>query len=62
MYYLNDGVSPTGLVAGQPDPIILRYWRLGHLSLQKFQSVISVESSLHLVVRLVRWASIVSLF
>ena len=45
MYYLDDGVSPTGLVAGQHDPILLRYWRLGHPSLQKLRLVISVESS-----------------
>ena len=45
MYYLDDGVSPTGLVAGQPDPILLGHCRLGHPSLQKLWSVISVESS-----------------
>ena len=38
-------MSPTGLVAGQPDPILLWHWLLGHPSLQKFRSVISVESS-----------------
>jgi len=45
MYYLDDGVSPTGLVAGQPDPILLWHWRLGHPSLQNLRSVISIESS-----------------
>ena len=35
MYYLDDRVSLTGLVAGQ---------RLGYPSLQKLLSVISVES------------------
>jgi len=43
MYYLDDGVSPTGLVAGHP--LLLWHWRLGHPSLQKHQSVIHVESS-----------------
>jgi len=45
MYYLDDIVSPTCLVADQPDPTLLWHWRLSHPSLQKFQSVISVESS-----------------
>ena len=45
MYYLDDGVSPTGSVPGQSDPILLWYWRLGHPSLQKFRSIISVEYS-----------------
>jgi len=26
MYYLDDGVSPTGLIAVQPDPILLWHW------------------------------------
>ena len=38
-------MSPTGLVAGQPDPILLWHWRLGDPSLQKLLSVISIESS-----------------
>ena len=38
MYYLDDRVSPTGLVVGQPDPTILWYWRLGHSSLKKLRS------------------------
>jgi len=61
---VDNGVSPTGLVVGQPDSILLWHWCLGHPSLHKFRSVISIEfSSLHLVVRLVRWSSIiVSLF
>ena len=63
MYYLDDGVSPTGLVADQPDPIRPWHWRLGHLSLQKLQSVISIESSFCTLGCLVRRASIiVSLF
>ena len=45
MYYLDNGVFPTGLVAGQPDPILLWHWSLGHPSLQKLRSVISVEFS-----------------
>jgi len=38
-------VSHTGLVAGQPDPILLLHWCWGHPSLQKLWSVIFVESS-----------------
>ena len=34
-YYLDDRVTPTGLVAGQPDPVLLWHWRLGHPSLQR---------------------------
>jgi len=45
MYYLDDEVSLAGLVAGQPDPILLWHGRLGHPSLQKLRSVSSVESS-----------------
>jgi len=60
MYYLDDGVSPTSLVTGQPDPILLWHWYLGHPLLQKFQSVIYVESSFSTFGCLVRWASIVS--
>ena len=33
MYYLNDSVSPPGLVVGQLDPTLLWHWRLGHPSL-----------------------------
>jgi len=36
MYYLDDGVSPTGLTASQPDPTLLWHWRLGYPSLQGF--------------------------
>ena len=46
IYYLNDRVTPTSLVAGQPDPVLLWHWRLGHPSLQKNRSVIPVESSI----------------
>jgi len=46
IYYLDDRVTPTGLVGGQFDPVLLRHWRLGHPSLQKIQSVIPVESSI----------------
>jgi len=45
-YYLDDRVTPTGWVAGQPDPILLWHWRLGHPSLQKIRYVIFVESSI----------------
>ena len=38
-------MTPTGLVAGQPDLVLLWHWRLGHPLLQKFRSVIPVESS-----------------
>jgi len=46
IYYLDDRVTPTGLVAGQPDLVLLWHWRLGHPSLQKIRSVIPVESSI----------------
>ena len=38
-------MSPTGLVAGQSDPILLWHWCLGHPTLQKIRSIISIESS-----------------
>ena len=38
-------VSPTGLVAGQPDAVLLWHWRpVGHPSVQKLRSVVSSES------------------
>jgi len=46
IYYLDDRVTPTGLVSDQPDTVLLWRWRLGHPSVQKFQSVIPVESSI----------------
>ena len=46
IYYLEDRVTPTGLVAGQSDPVLLWHWRLGHPSLQKIRSIIPVESSI----------------
>jgi len=46
IYYLDDRVTPTGLVAGQPDPILLWHWRLGYPSVQKLQSIILIESSI----------------
>ena len=46
IYYLDDRVTPTDLVAGQPDPVLLWHWRLGHPSLQKIWSIILVESSI----------------
>ena len=39
----HDRISPTALVAAQPDPTLL--WHLGHPSLQKLRSVFPVESS-----------------
>ena len=45
IYYLDDRMTLTGLVAGHPDLILLWHWRLGYLSLQKIRSVIPVESS-----------------
>ena len=44
IYYLDDRVTPTGLVAGQSDLVLLWHWRLGHPSVQKLQSVIPIES------------------
>ena len=44
IYCLDDRVTSTGLVKGQSDPVLLWYWRLGHPSVQKFWSVIPVES------------------
>ena len=44
MYYLDDSVSPISLVADQPDPTLLWHWCLGHPLLQKFRSVVPVES------------------
>jgi len=43
---LDDRVTPTGLVAGQPDPILLWHWRLGYPSVQKMWYVILVECSI----------------
>ena len=37
---------PTGLVAGQLDPILHWYRCLGHPSVQKLRSIIPVESSI----------------
>jgi len=28
IYYLDDRVTPMGLVAGQPHPVLLWYWHL----------------------------------
>jgi len=46
IYYLDDRVTPTGLVAGQPDLVLFWHWRLGHPSVQKLRSVIPIESSI----------------
>ena len=46
IYYLDDQVTLTGLVAGQLDPVLLWHWRLGHPSVQKLRSVIPIESSI----------------
>ena len=43
MYYLDDRVTPTVLVAGQPDTILLWHWRLGHLSVQKLRLIDPIE-------------------
>ena len=37
-------VSPTGFVVGQSDHVLLWHWRLSHPSVQKFLSVVRVES------------------
>jgi len=39
MYYLDDRVTPTDLVADQPDPVQLWHWRLSHHSVQKLRFV-----------------------
>ena len=44
IYYLDDRVTPTGLVADQSDPMLLWRWRLSHPSVQKLQSVIPIGS------------------
>ena len=46
IYYLEDPVTPTSLVAGQFDLILLWHRRLGHPSLQKIRSVSHVKSSI----------------
>jgi len=46
IYYLDDRVTHTGLVAGQPDPVLFWHRRLNHPSVQKFRFVIPVESSI----------------
>ena len=43
---MNDRVILTDLIAGQPDLVLLWHWCLGHLSVQKLQPVIPVESSI----------------
>ena len=45
IYNLDDRVTRTGLVADQPDPVLLWHWHLGYPSVQKLQSVIPIESS-----------------
>jgi len=42
---LDSRMIPTGLVADQPDPVLLWHWRLGHPSVQKLRFVIHIESS-----------------
>jgi len=46
MHYLDDRVTPTSLVADQPDPVLLGHWRLGHPSVQKLRFVVPIESSI----------------
>ena len=45
MYYLDDRMTPTGFIAGQPDPVLLWHWSLVHSSVQKLQSVVPIKSS-----------------
>ena len=45
MYYLDDGVTPTGLVADHPDSVLLWHQHLGQLSVQKLRFVVPIESS-----------------
>ena len=49
MYYLDDRVTPTGLVTYQPDFFLLWYWHLVHLSVQNLQSVVPIESSVSIL-------------
>ena len=53
IYYLDDRVTHTGLVAGQPYPVLLWHWRLGHPSVQKVRSVILLSLLFFEVVSLV---------
>ena len=46
MYYLDNRVTPTSMVADQSDLILLWHWRLSHPSVQKLRSVIPVASSI----------------
>jgi len=39
-------VTPTDLVADQPDLVLLWHWRLGHPSMQKLQFVVPIKSSI----------------
>ena len=51
MFYLDNRVSLTGSVAGQPDPVLLGQWCLGHPSVQSFslQFMLSLLFSLQVV-------------
>ena len=39
-------MSPIVFIAGQPDPILLWHWCLGHPSVQKLWSVVPIEFSI----------------
>ena len=43
MYHLDDRVTPTGLVANQPDPVLLWHWHLSHPSVQKLGFVVPIK-------------------
>ena len=43
---MDERVTPTGLVAGQPDLVLLWHWHLDHPSFQKMRSIIFVETSI----------------
>ena len=48
MPYLDDKVTPTGLLADQPDPVLLWHCHLDHPSVQKLIFIIPVASFISL--------------
>ena len=39
-------MTPTGLIADRPNPVLRKHWRLCHLLIQKLLSVIPIEFSI----------------